>query len=485
MKKFLSVILALLISLPLLSFQAGAEEITAFSENFEDDEGPKGWTFIDADGDGENWYTYLYSSEHAHSGDYFLTSASYVNEFGPLTPDNWAITPAIVIPKDAVLSFWIRAMDRFYSGDILSVYIGDSADPDGMVQLGSDLTGTAEYAEYTYDLSEYAGQTKYIGFRHHDVTNMFMIDLDDVVVSGSVSADPGFKCCTLLLTGQIGVNFYADLSGLAEAEREAVTVEFSVNGVTSTDTFDAACTDPDGNGYFGFTCFVNSIEMADRITATLYYGEDGEVSTEYSVQEYVDYVLDNTDDFSANTVALVGAIADYGHYAQLYFEEIRDWTLGVDHDAMPAVNELGADDVAAAREATADAVAGFVPGDSAIEGAGFSLGLDSETTIRIYLTLADGFAGDVAAACGDESLGCEILESGRYLIEIPGIPAYALDNTYSITVTAGGDAVISVSPLSYVRAVLTSESGDAAQLAATALYRYCAAASAYVLNPNG
>ena len=454
-----------------------------FSESFEDEDALGDWTFIDADDDGENWFVWTYA-DYAHTGSSLLTSASYNGN--PLFPDNWAITPALVIPKDAELSFWIRAQDPAWPDELLNVYIGDNASPDGMVQIGSDIYATGEYVEYRYDLSAYTGQTKYIGFRHHDVSDMFRIDLDDVMVSGSAPADPAFKCCTLLLTGQIGVNFYADLSRLTEEEREAVTVEFSVNGVTTTDTFDAACTDPDGHGYYGFTCFVNSIEMADEITATLYFGEGGEVSTEYSVQNYVDYVLENTEDFSGEVVSLVEAIADYGHYVQLFLEPTHDWTLGVDHETMLCANELDGDDVEAAREAVSDRAPALNCGESAVEGAGFSLVLDSETTLRLFLRVRDGYTGDAAATCNGDDVACVQQTSGRYLVEIADIPAFALGDTYDITISADGEATVSLSALSYAYAVLNAESGpfdtDEARLAATALYRYYAAARAYFLS---
>ena len=44
MKKFLSVILVLLISIPLFSFQTGAEESALLSEGFEGNGIPSGWT---------------------------------------------------------------------------------------------------------------------------------------------------------------------------------------------------------------------------------------------------------------------------------------------------------------------------------------------------------------------------------------------------------------------------------------------------------
>ncbi|MBR3416776.1 MAG: hypothetical protein IKH09_08790 [Clostridia bacterium] len=125
-------------------------------------------------------------------------------------------------------------------------------------------------------------------------------------------------------------------------------------------------------------------------------------------------------------------------------------------------------------------------GESAVEGAGFSLVLDSETTLRLFLRVRDGYTGDAAATCNGDDVACVQQTSGRYLVEIADIPAFALGDTYDITISADGEATVSLSALSYAYAVLNAESGpfdtDEARLAATALYRYYAAARAYFLS---
>lgn len=63
-------------------------EVEIFFENFDASNGiPSGWSRIDADGDGQNWYW------DSFEGDGYLLSASW--ESVALTPDNWIITPSI------------------------------------------------------------------------------------------------------------------------------------------------------------------------------------------------------------------------------------------------------------------------------------------------------------------------------------------------------------------------------------------------------
>ncbi|MBR4732757.1 MAG: choice-of-anchor J domain-containing protein, partial [Lachnospiraceae bacterium] len=154
----------------------------AFIEDFEGEELP-GWTFVDADGDGFEWELYNGNSMRSHSGSGILYSESYNNDSSSaLTPDNWAITPRFTVPEAAVLSFWIIGQDANNSEEKMAVYAGLSPNVSDMVKVGGDYVGTPEYRQYFVDLSAYEGQKIYVGFRHYNVTDMFVLNLDDVAV---------------------------------------------------------------------------------------------------------------------------------------------------------------------------------------------------------------------------------------------------------------------------------------------------------------
>ena len=299
---------------------------------------------------------------------------------------------------------------------------------------------------------------------------------------------PNFRTHALLLSGQIGVYFYMDLSMLSDDEKQASYMEFTVSGKTSTDAFDAACTNLNGDGYYGFTCFINSIQMADTITAVFHYGDGETVSETYSAKEYVDYVLEHTNRYSANTVALVKAIADYGHYVQPFLADANGWAVGTDHAAMDNANTYGDTDVAAARSAVESCAIQRDVGDTGIEAVTYSLNLETETSIRIYLKVKEGYTGTVAASLSGSDLTCVRLSDGRYRVEIGGISAHKLADVYEVAVTAGGSFTIQVSALSYVNTVLNSDSAlfnnDTARYAVTSLYRYYLATRTYQQNPN-
>lgn len=159
-------------------------------EGFEGDSIP-GWTLIDNDGDGSNWYI-LHNSQSSsggfvvHSGEGHITSASWVST-GALTPDNWLITPPITLSSNAVLSFWAAGQDQGWSAEHFSVYISttgsDVSDFTTNDPLLYDQVATGVMTQHTIYLDQYTGQTVYIAFRHHNITDMFRLNLDDIEIT--------------------------------------------------------------------------------------------------------------------------------------------------------------------------------------------------------------------------------------------------------------------------------------------------------------
>ena len=153
---------------------------------FEDFENgmPANWTTIDADGDGYNWTSFsnagAESHMYAHSGDGIVYSESYYKDYGqPLFPDNWLITPQINL--NGTMRVWLRGQDPDYASEHFAIYLsttGTTVD-DFTTTLVSEQVATGEYVEYTADLSAYAGQQGYIAIRHFNVTDQFILNVDD------------------------------------------------------------------------------------------------------------------------------------------------------------------------------------------------------------------------------------------------------------------------------------------------------------------
>ena len=156
-----------------------------YFEDFETDN-TADWTFFDVDGDGYQWART--DGFKTYSGDYALVSASYDNSEGPLTPDNWAFTPAVKLTSDNYLSFQVRAQDPDWPEEHYAVYItAEAPDADNLDTyevLVPESVSTGEYQRIVVPIpSSYAGKDVYIGFRHFNCSDMFYLNVDDVAIS--------------------------------------------------------------------------------------------------------------------------------------------------------------------------------------------------------------------------------------------------------------------------------------------------------------
>ena len=138
------------------------------------------WNSLDQDGDGHYWY--VNNTSHSHAGSQCAYSASFLSSTGTLYPDNWLVSQPIQLPElPARLSFWIKETAEYYGHEYYSVYISTTGNST------TDFTDvlTSGYATPTYEqqsisLREYAGQTVWIAFRHHNCYNVYQLVLDDI-----------------------------------------------------------------------------------------------------------------------------------------------------------------------------------------------------------------------------------------------------------------------------------------------------------------
>ena len=167
-----------------------AEVVTGFY--FESDPAEEGWTFVDTDEDGNNW---IWSDGSAITGAYegegMIYSQSYINNVGPLTPDNWAVSPAIDLSEvegDTVLSLFAKGQDSSYCAEHFAVYAGTTPNVDEMVQISAkEEVATGKFVRYLADLADFVGESEvYVAIRHFNVTDMFYLDVDQVEVLNGV-----------------------------------------------------------------------------------------------------------------------------------------------------------------------------------------------------------------------------------------------------------------------------------------------------------
>jgi hypothetical protein len=172
-------------------------------EGLSDNELPAGWTSIDADGDGNDWYTLEVSTIPGHAGSLGLaTSASYNGEV--LYPDNYLVSPQVAL--GGTLTFYACAQDASWAAEHFGVAVSTtnntSASAFTTIQewtlsaksvgartsdTRSDNRDQGNWYEFNVDLSAYAGQTGYVAIRHFNCSDMFRMNVDDLVLTGSGS----------------------------------------------------------------------------------------------------------------------------------------------------------------------------------------------------------------------------------------------------------------------------------------------------------
>ncbi len=223
------------------------DNTTIFTEGFEftSDELENGWTSVDQDGDGNNWFLYdneSVGSTVSHSGEYAIASASWRSGQGALTPNNWLISPAIDLSAQSgtiKLSYYIKGQDvtDFREHYKVAVSTTNTEVASFTTKFEETLNSNA-WDVRTIDLSEYAGQTIYIAFVHCDVTNMFYLVLDDVTVFLDNSTDAA-------VTAVAGPS-HGDYTTCALTNAEEITVSILNNGGAAISNFEVSYSINDG-----------------------------------------------------------------------------------------------------------------------------------------------------------------------------------------------------------------------------------------------
>ncbi|MGO3181518.1 MAG: choice-of-anchor J domain-containing protein [Aequorivita sp.] len=183
-------------------FAAFSMNAQLFSDDFESGE-ISDWTLLDEDGDGFNFMAYDPSISQNGEKNY-MSSESWNPDMGPLTPDNYAISPEIDVTGNGTLQldYMVGGQDPAYYGETYTVYVSTgntiddfmNTDPSVTVSfsenIGDDPAAAGELVPRNVDLSSLDGATSlYIAFRHHDSSDEFIINFDDVVLDGVLAVE--------------------------------------------------------------------------------------------------------------------------------------------------------------------------------------------------------------------------------------------------------------------------------------------------------
>lgn len=183
----------IIIALFICAVSLGQNESTNF-ESFELPVLPECWSIEDEDEDGFEWeVSYQVQDESGNTvsgntGVGYLTSASFDNAEGILTPDNYLILPQLDVHTNEDLSFYIGAIDPSYFLENYSVLLSTTGNnPEDFTDTLLTETLAAHVFQFReIDLVDYEGMQVYVAFNHHDSSNQFQIRLDDVLYPTTV-----------------------------------------------------------------------------------------------------------------------------------------------------------------------------------------------------------------------------------------------------------------------------------------------------------
>lgn len=167
-------------------------QTTVWSDDFNDSD-ISDWNLVDEDGDSFNWSVVQIQDAEGNPAveapTPVLRSASWNSVIGPLTPNNWAISPAIDLTGASgliSLNWQAMAVDADYDEENYTVYVGTVGTVADLLTssttFNENLAGVNALTDRTLDISNFAGETVYIAFRHHGTTDIFTMEIDNVAV---------------------------------------------------------------------------------------------------------------------------------------------------------------------------------------------------------------------------------------------------------------------------------------------------------------
>ena len=273
---------------------------------------------------------------------------------------------------------------------------------------------------------------------------------------------------SLSLNGDIGVNFYMELSDDV-AESDTAHMYFTIPGnTTAYQTVyvrDAETEFISGTTYYKFPCKVAAKEMTSQIKAQIRDGSKSGTEYLYSVKDYADYLIEHRDESETfkKAVPLAQAMLRYGSCAKDYF------------DKSYALADIGNVEIPEPETEFT------LPEGVTFEGATLSLKL--ETTLSLYFKSGT----PLAFACGGKTV--ETDSNGGYRIaRIRGIAAGELQSSLTLTVASGQNSgMATYSPMNYCCNVLKTDpeaeeltdETRSLQNTVEALYLYSEAAKSY------
>jgi len=319
-----------------------------------------------------------------------------------------------------------------YDGSIWGQTIGTDTYP--------TLGGAKVYKNATYNgcegktgepvSYEYSNTEKNTYGDHPDTDNDGKCDDCGAIIDGIGAKLAGYS---LSLTGNIGVNFYMELSDKIIADKDAYMQFTLPNGTVTKVLVSDAQTNTEikeGTTYYRFPCEVASYEITQDIKAQMFDG-NGNCGKEYTytVRDYAQYIIENGSLY-VEAISFVATMLDYGACSQKYFKVAVDDLANKELNPSNDISGMDSDymDDFAAKKAEDDVLGQF---------AGFSMVLKSETTLNIFYEPKEGIDVSKLTFSVDGKEITPVKRGQYYILSLENIRANELENSKTFTVTDG------------------------------------------------
>ena len=278
---------------------------------------------------------------------------------------------------------------------------------------------------------KYSNTEKNTYGEHPDLDNDGKCDDCGAIIDGIGAKLAGYS---LSLTGNIGVNFYMELSNKIIADKDAYMQFTLPNGTVTKVLVSEAQTNTTINAektYYKFPCEVASYEMTQDIKAQMFDG-NGKCGKEYTytVRDYAQYLIDHVDLYQ-DAYPFAVAMLNYGACSQKYFNKAVD----------ELANKYLTDDELEIPDQFDGYINGFVAKkvENGVLGqfAGLSMVLKSETTLNIFYEPKEGMDVSKLKFLVDGKEITPVKRGQYYILSLENIRANELGNSKTFAVTDG------------------------------------------------
>lgn len=277
---------------------------------------------------------------------------------------------------------------------------------------------------------EYSNTEKNTYGEHPDADNDGKCDDCGAIIDGIGAKLAGYS---LSLTGNIGVNFYMELSDQIIADEKAYMQFTLPNGTVTKVLVSDAQTNTEikeGTTYYRFPCEVASYEMTQDIKAQMFDG-NGNCGKEYTytVRDYAQYIIENGSLY-VEAIPFVVTMLDYGACSQKYFKVAVDDLANKESNPSNDISGMDSDymDDFAANKAENKVLGQF---------AGLSMVLKSETTLNLFYEPKEGIDVSKLTFSVDGKEITPVKRGQYYILSLENIRANELGNSKTFTVTDG------------------------------------------------